>query len=150
MILLGTITLNFLLTIPFMLIFHFFPSHTFLQEFLFGQSIPIMGTMLAINIPTATFLIAELVKLEKEQNKELFPNTIKEIKHNMILMFILFPIQIVLLAIAPDKNFQYFFVYLWLGLFIFSLYIYALWEMVRSIFQVRYVVVRNLGEKNNK
>lgn len=127
--------------LPFFLL-EVFSNFTFISDFLRNQSSEIMGTMLAINLATLTFLVGGLMRIEQELKKEMFSKSVLEIKHNILFMFIVFAVHLLVLAITPttgeyQKKTVYYLVCRGISLSLFSSYIFALWEMTSAVFKVR-------------
>ena len=148
----GILFLLILLTIPF-LIADIYLQNGFLTDFLVNQSPMIMGTILALNLTTATFLMSYLTSIEVDLKKRIFDKSIMEVKHNIILMLIVLPVHLVILTFTPtiDKNTspQMIFIYYVLrdiNLLLFFVYLYALWEIIKAIFAVRKVLVNTKAD----
>ena len=71
-------------------------------KFLTDNSLQIVGTIIALNVATVTFLLSNLAIIERTLKKESFKNTRKEIKQNVYFMIVVFPV--LLLCVTPLNN----------------------------------------------
>lgn len=137
---LGILFLLMLLAAPFVAIDYFLGS-AFIGEFLQGQALQIMGTILALNIATAAFLVGHLTDIEVREKKVIFDNSIKEIKHNIYCMLVVFLAEFITLAIGGTEFIKTTGSYKhWATGFevaFFLLYLFCLYEMTTAIFSVR-------------
>jgi hypothetical protein len=140
--LLGILFLIILIEIP-LLITDVYMNNGYLDLFLKNQSLSIMGTALAINIATSAFLVGQLLTIEINFKKPIFDNSKKEIKHNLIFMIIVFLLQLFFLLLTPiaEKDTSILlnslrYICKGINLFLFLLYLYALFEMTLAIFSV--------------
>lgn len=115
---------------------------SFLFSFLKQNSLEIMGTVLALNIATATFLVGQLMNIELQLKMEVFTKSKREIKHNILFMIIIFVLQLMVLTAIPSDtstNQVLLIAKPWiyrLSLFFFLTYVYALYELSTGIFSV--------------
>ncbi len=136
----GILFLLILFTAPFVAIDYFWSSR-FIEEFMREQSLQIMGTILALNIATASFLVGHLIDIEMKEGKVIFETTMREIKHNIYFMFVLFVLQMGVLSIGDvefiefDNNWKHWI--LGLNVILFLAYIFCLYEMTAAIFSLR-------------
>ena len=120
----------------------FIVGGSFIFTFLKQNSLEIMGTVLALNIATATFLVGQLMNIELQLKAEVFTKSKKEIKHNIMFMIVVFVLQLmVLTAIPGDSNTNQILILArpWIyrvALFLFLTYVYALYELSTGIFSV--------------
>ena len=112
----------------------------FLDEFMTDKSLIVMGTMLAIYIATASSFLAILMTYEKEEGAAIFNKTSTEIRQNVLLVIALFALQLILLTSTPNKtndNQEIILCLLEAKTLIFSIYIYALYELSQVLFGIR-------------
>ena len=112
----------------------------FLEEFMTDTSLTVMGTMLAIYIATASSFLAILIAYEKEEGATIFNKTSTEIRQNVLLVIALFALQLILLTSTPNKtndNQEIILCLLEAKTLIFSIYIYALYELSQVLFGIR-------------
>jgi hypothetical protein len=117
-------------------------SAGYLRDFLKGQSIGVIATLIALNVATVTFLLGNLMSVEQKAEKELFKNTKTEIRHNVFFMFGAFFAQVIFVIIGSkdyalklagvDVNF-----YInSLAVFSIILVFTAIIEVINSIFEI--------------
>ncbi len=140
--LLGVFFLVLLIELPLILV-DLFVKNGFIQFFVHQQSLEIMGTLLGLNIASSIFLIGHLIDIEAKLDKDIFDATKKEMKQNIIAMFVMFIIeliiQIAMPIILPNSPQIIKDISMWLsyvGLYVFLLYLFALFEMTQAIFIV--------------
>lgn len=120
----------------------------FLYNFAQNQSMGIMGTILALNIATVTFLLGNLYTIEDKAGKEVFASTKKEVKQNVYFMAGIFLTNLFMLALMPELNsqasgIQPAFVLSLVSLMLIILIIFALIEIVQAIFSVSKFISKN-------
>lgn len=143
---LGIVFISLLVSLPIFLIDRFLQTN-FLESFLKNQSLQIMGTLVGLNITTTAFLVGHLTNIEINLKKILFNNSKREIKHNLYFMIVIFLIQLLLLSAIPSVSsdtqgwvINLKSVLIYLGLAIFLLSIYALYEMTKAIFLIDKII----------
>lgn len=140
---LGIFTLLTILALPFLALDYFFGSK-FVDDFLRNQSLQIMGTILALNIATAAFLVGHLMDIEAKAQKNIFSNSTREIKHNIYFMLIIFFVQMLVLTLRDSSvvitfsSGKYWF--MGCGLVLFFAYLLCLYEITAAIFSVRSIM----------
>ena len=143
---LGVLFLLILLTAPFVAMDYFLGS-AFVGKFLQDQALQIMGTILALNLATAAFLVGHLTDIEMKEKKALFDNSMREIKHNIYCMLAIFLLELLTLTIGDTafvkttgsyKDWATAF-----GMALFLLNLFCLYEMTTAIFSVRKYFQRN-------
>ncbi len=110
----------------------------FLTNFFKEQAIPLMGTILALNLALAASLQAILLGLETQKNISLV-ETRKEVKENVIFMITVFVLVFILQIITPEKNIDnksLLTIITGLKLLFFFLYLYAVYEISNVLFQI--------------
>jgi len=134
---LGIIFLLLLLAAPFMVADYLWGSK-FVGEFLRNQSLQIMGTILALNIATASFLVGHLLDIEMKAGKSIFDDTIRELKHNIYFMLALFILQMISLTLSDAATFvAYKYWIMGFSLMLFFAYLFCLYEITATIFSLR-------------
>lgn len=121
------------------LFFDSFLKNGFLKLFFETQMISLLGTILALNLALGASLQAILFNIEMQQNKELFVNTRREIKENMLFMIAIFIILFVAQVATPLLTIanKYLLVSITgIKLLLFFLYLYAVKEIGESIFHI--------------
>ncbi len=113
----------------------------FLYTFAQDQSMGIIGTILALNIATITFLLGHLYSIEHNANEELFKSTKSEVKQNVYFMAGMFMANLLVLALTPVYNtkmgkLQPAFIMSLISVFLLILVVIALIEIVQAIFSV--------------
>jgi len=108
----------------------------FLDKFLNEQMIPLMGTIMALNFASATALHAVLLDIEEKYEKDIFLQTKKEIRQNLIFMISTFIIMFIIQMVdIVNKNI---FLYTLVGikLLLFFLYFYAIYDLNNALFSI--------------
>lgn len=140
---LGIVFLLALLTSPFVAVDYFW-GDKFIWEFLRNQSLQIMGTMLALNIATASFLVGYLIDIEMKAGKSIFDNSMREIKHSIYFMLILFFIQMISLTVIDTAvislSSKWKYLAVGFSLLLFLAYLFCLYEMTAAIFSIRKLI----------
>ena len=111
----------------------------FINKFLTEQSLQIMGTILALNIATASFLVGHLMDIEIKKQREIFSSSIKEVRDNIYFMIALFILQLTSLTLNAilKNNVLGANITLFLAIIFFLTYIFCLFEMTQSVFSLR-------------
>ncbi len=129
----------------------FYSKSGFLHHFMQQQSLSLMGTILAIYIAATTSYIAILTKYEDEQGTRIFTRTIKEIKQNIVFIFILFVVHFFLLIGTSklcggmlDILFKFF------KTFVFMLFLYALYDISDELFTLKRKLPKKLKDYGGK
>lgn len=115
----------------------FYSGSDFLDKFMQEKSLSLMGTILAIYIAMSASFIAILNNYENEQGKNIFSKTVKELKMNIVFIFIVFVLHFFLLA-GTSKSFGLILdlVFKLAKTFTFLLFLYALYELSNALFTV--------------
>ncbi|MBP9715062.1 MAG: hypothetical protein KBD52_01050 [Candidatus Pacebacteria bacterium] len=138
---LGFIFLSLLLATGLVFIDFHLPG-TYLNSFLRDHFIETFAGLVGFNIAAVIFLIGQLMNLEERfGGKNTFANTRREIKHNAYFLLSSFVSCLVLLIIRPDlkevTSFYeniFFYVDNVLIITIFTLAIFAIYEILRAVF----------------
>lgn len=137
---LGILFVLILLTIPFLALDYFWGGE-FIHDFLKNQSLQIMGTILALNIATASFLVGHLIDIEIKLECKIFDASVNEIKENIYFMIFLFLLQLFILSFSESLcNINVCYWVKWLALVNLFLYLYCLYEITAALFTVRDLV----------
>jgi uncharacterized membrane protein YbhN (UPF0104 family) len=115
----------------------------FLNKFLIEQSLPIMGTILAIYIAAAASFLSIVVNHEKGEHNSIFKGTVTELKYNIIIVIAIFVIHLFMMVATPPAKPENMHVILFLKgakVFTFILYIFALYKLSHLLFGVRTVI----------
>ena len=115
---------------------------TYLQEFIWNHSLPIMGTLLGLNVAAAVFILGHLTTIEISLNKkDIFTGSRQEIKHSIFMMLVVFSLNLVLLLIAPSRDATFLQLlggfrisFASVSLFLFLLHITAIFEITLAVF----------------
>jgi hypothetical protein len=99
---LGVVFIALLLSLPAILA-DFFTDSKFLFRFASDQSVPLMATVLALNVAIVTFLIGHLVTIESQLKKMIFKNTRNELKQNIYLMVVIFFLNFFIVAATKEN-----------------------------------------------
>ncbi len=136
------------------LVVNYYSKSTFLEDFIKNQSLQIMGTILALNVATSSFLVGHLTNIEITLRKKIFGKSKGEIKHNLMFMLVAFFLDLILLTGSPlvvEKSPQYlsYIKYTCTGvsLLLFILYLYSLYEMTTAIFSIDGIITEDSHEK---
>lgn len=121
----------------------YFVGSGFLLKFVREQSSGIIGTILALNVATVTYLVSHLLSIEKEAGNPLFSRTKQEIKENIYFMAGILPVNLLILSLIPNLDSKAgLIIGLWstgasyLSLVLLILTIFALLEIVKAIFRI--------------
>ena len=127
----------------------YFSNNRFIEKFMQEQSIAIMGTILAVYFVAATSLLSIMMRHEeKVQKKNIFKNSTKELKHNIILVFCIFIFHFfVLVAIPTGLEGCVRIILKGIQIFSFLLYIYTLYELSNVLFSIRDTLNKDLEIK---
>jgi len=120
------------------LLLDFYTGNGFLSKFFNEQIIPLMGTILALNLALAASLHAILLGLEVQKNVSLV-GTRKEVKSNVLFMIIIFILVFILQIITPKmglNNLLLMTTITGLKLLFFFLYLYAVYEISSVLFHI--------------
>lgn len=79
-------------------------SSTFLIDLARNQSVGVMGTILALNIATVTFLLSHLSSIESKHGSEVFSGTKKEIRLSAYAIVVIFIMNISLVSYMPTST----------------------------------------------
>lgn len=138
----GIIFIALLVSLPIALL-DFYTGSGFLPEFLRNQSAQVLGTILALNVATVTYLVSHLLTIEQNAHKTLFTQTKNEIKHNVYFMAVLLIVNLGLSAAtqpiingAKNQNLVLINALNYVNLVVFVLALFALMEMVSTIFKI--------------
>jgi len=122
------------------LVIDYYIKNEFLKIFFNSQAIPLLGTILALNMALGASLQAILINIEVQHQKEnLFISTRREIKENILFMIITFLLLFILQVSTPILNKSNFFLVTFLTgikLLLFFLYLYAVKEMGEAVFHI--------------
>lgn len=130
--------ISFLLSTVFMMASYIAESN-YIHEFLDKNLIEVMGVILAINCASASSLHLNLVAQEHAIDEECFTSTKKEIRENAFFSVVGFVANLFLLFLASFfKNKIFVSVLDGVALWVFLLYIYALYELtIRYILNIK-------------
>lgn len=132
----------------------YYSEGAFLDKFLSEQSLGLIGTMLAIYIAAASSFVAILMSFEEKNGKKVFQKTSKELKENIIFIFIVFFVHFMLLAATPDSFAKEDVALQWIlrgtKVFTFLLFIFALYELSRQLFTIRDKLPKTNNPENNQ
>lgn len=158
MYLLGVFTVNFIIS-TFVTCLDWRYGNGFYSSFFETQSLSVMGTIMGLNIATAAYITGHLADIEARLDKgEIFSKTRRELKHNIILMIILFILHFVILVVTPDYSSIQItglmgqitkFGLLGVHTLLFSIYLYALFEMTKVMFSIRGVFGKEKQSNEN-
>lgn len=120
----------------------FYISGTYLTDFLNDHFIETFASLIGFNIAAVIFLVGQLINIEDRLgSKSSFNNTKKEIKHNAYFLLSSFVISLILLIIRPNlqgvgelKDNVLYYIDNVLIITIFSLAIFAIYEILRAVF----------------
>jgi len=111
-------------------------------SFLTNQSLQIVGTIIALNVATVTFLLNNLSSIEREVDKELFVATRREIKQNIYTIIAIFPLLLAVNIsinhkVLQAEHLQWSHILLsGLGLLLVFFVIYSMFEIISSVFEI--------------
>jgi hypothetical protein len=116
----------------------------FLANFITNQSFSIMATMLGFNIATSAFLVGHLTNIELQLRKSIFKKSRRELRQNLVFMFVVFLIYLILLTATPKEPGAWtvtissasISIFTAASLFLFMLYMFAVFELTKAIFSV--------------
>lgn len=117
---------------------------SYLTDFLNNHFIETFAALVGFNIAAVIFLVGQLMSLEDRFGvKRGFAGTRREIKHNSYFLLSAFVFCLILLVIRPDlqvaaglKNNIFYYVDSLLVISIFSLAIFAIYEILRAVFML--------------
>ncbi len=128
------------------LFFDNFLKNGFLKLFFETQMIPLLGTILALNLALGASLQAILFNIEVQHDKVLFVNARREIKENMLFMIIVFIILFVVQVATPLVTIENKYLLAnitGIKLLLFFLYLYAVKEIGESIFHITHKNIKS-------
>lgn len=140
---LGFIFLSLLISSSLITVDLYLPG-SYLTDFLTNHFIETFAALVGFNIAAVIFLIGQLMNLEDRLGaKRGFENTRREIKHNSYFLLSSFVVCLVLLVIRPDvgneiglKDNIFYYSDNLLIIAIFSLAIFAIYEILRAVFSL--------------
>lgn len=109
---------------------------TFLEKFMEDRSLLIMGTILSIYIVASLSFLTILMTHEKKEKEVVFSGSRSELKTNILALIALFAFQFLLLSATPSAgvgDIVILKIFMTLKVVIFSLYIYALYELSMAL-----------------
>ena len=112
--------------------FDFVVGSTFLDEFMVGPSLLLMGTILAVYMAVSSAFLAVLYTYEDKKEKSIFNKVISESQSNLRFIFILFSVHFLLASITPPPDIDNHVIIttlLFLKVWAFSLYMYVIYEL---------------------
>ena len=153
----GILFLLLIIEIPFLLT-DLFIKNGFLTHFLVNQSTIIMGTILALNVTTASFLLTHLTSIEVQSKKIIFDASAKEIKQQLFFMIGIFLVHIFVLTATPqlsDRLKTLYYILRSLNLLLFLVFLYGLYEIIKAIFIIRHashkhIEIETLNNRTNE
>lgn len=139
----GFIFVSLLISSSLLFADFYLPGH-YLSDFLSEHFSETFAALVGFNIAAVIFLVGQLMSLEDRIGaKKAFENTRREIKHNSYFLLSAFVACLVLLIIRPDiQEGAGFKVNIWhyidnlLVLAIFSLAIFAIYEILKAVFML--------------
>lgn len=127
------------------LVADFYLPGNYLDNFLENQLMPILATLVGLNIAAVIFLIGGLSDMElKTDNFAVFDNTKKEIKHNIYFILLSLVASFVLLVVKPSvdstssvflRSLYYVDSVLLIALFVMT--IFAIFEIIGAVFAIK-------------
>lgn len=110
----------------------------YLEKFMADQSLSLIGNILAIYLAVASSFIAILNSYEDEQGRSIFTSTVKELKQNIIFVFVVFILHFFLLVGTPKEAILCLSTILkGAKTFTLMLFIYALYELSAELFTIK-------------